>query len=543
MRGGIYFYYRFLPSLFAPVEMTVDCTSKHFYEQSFVNGDSILMTKTSANSLSVSLSRLIMPRLMLSQYKKNRVYRKKIRNSIKQQRTVGFCVFSGSTDDARTIIAELRALTKSKLLFSCDCEWGLTMRLSGDATEFPHALALAHSAYPDAVYKAALSIGREMKAVGLDWNFAPVADVNSDRNNPIINIRAFGEIPEIVSHFSVIYAEGLRDAGIIATAKHFPGHGQTKTDSHLALPVLKISTKHFEKIELPPFKHLIANQIETIMTGHLAVPTVAKVLGANDSEQILPATLSPFLTQKLLRNQLGFDGVVVVDSMEMAGVKKLYPNDADAAELAIKAGNDIILMSHDFELVYSTLLERAENDAVLAERIFESAIRVETLIATDRSKTKSHTSDTKELAQAIAKGAIETTVENPSFDTIRQYTIICDDNELQATRFALLQQLLQQWEYVAPEKLHSGGAVFILERPRGKLLDQQGSETSVSNVSEFIARLVQTAINPECIFLLGNPYRETEVELLESGSIVKTFSDSEPSIRALAEWIGEQYSN
>lgn len=499
------------------------------------------MIKTSSNSLSVALSRLIMPRLMLSQYKNDEAYRERIRNSITQNRAVGFCVFDGSTDDARAIIAELRSLTESTLLFSCDCEWGLTMRLGGDATEFPHALALAQSVYPDAVYKAALAIGLEMKAIGLDWNFAPVADVNSDPDNPIINIRAFGDTPEIVSHFSVIYAKGLRDAGIIATGKHFPGHGQTKTDSHLALPVLKISTKHFEKIELPPFKNLIKHHIETIMTGHLAVPTVAKSLGANDREQMLPATLSPFLTQKLLRNQLGFDGVVVVDSMEMAGVKKLYPNDADAAELAIKASNDIILMSPDFELVYMTLLERAENDAVLAERIFESAIRVERLIASDRSKTKSQTGDTKELAQAIAKGAIETTVEEPSFDTIREYTIICDDDELQATRFALLQQLLTRWQYVAPEKLHSGGAVFILERPRGKLLDQQGSETSVSNVSEFIARLMQTAINPQCIFLLGNPYRESEVELLEPGCIVKTYSDSAPSIRALAEWIGEQY--
>ena len=382
-----------------------------------------------------------------------------------------------------------------------------------------------------------------MKATGLDWNFAPVADVNSDRDNPIINIRAFGETPDIVSHFSVIYAKGLRNAGIIATGKHFPGHGQTKTDSHLALPVLKISAKHFEKVELPPFRHLIEHHIPTIMTGHLAVPTVAQALGANDTEQLLPATLSPFLTQKLLRDQLGFDGVVVVDSMEMAGVKKLCRNDADAAELAIKAGNDIILMSPNFELVYSTLLKRAAKDTVLAERILESATRVEQLIASKRSKKKTPTVNRQELALEIAKGAIEASVDI-SFNKIQQYTIICDDNTLQATRFALLQQLLPTWEFVSPAMVQSSGcAVFILERPRGKLLDQQGSETSVSNVSEFIARLMQTALSPKCIFLLGNPYRETEVELLKPRCIVKTYSDSEPSIRALAEWITEQYSN
>ncbi len=481
---------------------------------------------------------------MLSQYLSDGTYHQRITDAVANKQVVGFCVFSGSADEARAVIAELRSLSANALLFSCDAEWGLSMRLSGDVTEFPHALALAQSVYPKAVYSAALAIGLEMKALGIDWNFAPVADVNSDRDNPIINIRAFGDTPEVVSHCCEMYARGLRDAGIIATGKHFPGHGQTKTDSHLALPVLKIGIAHFEKIELPPFKHLIAHNIETIMTGHLAVPLVAKTLGANESEQMLPATLSQYLTQQLLREQLGFDGVVVVDSMEMAGVKKLHPNDADAAELAIKAGNDIILMSPDFEQVYITLLERAETDAGLAARIVESAKRVEKLIGSDRTGTKLLKSDHQELAQAIAKGAIETSVENPSFDTIKQYTIICDDNELQATRVALLRQLLHQWEYIRPEAIRANGcAVFILERPRGKLLDQQGSKTSVLNVSEFIATMTKNQIAPECIFLLGNPYRESDLEILSPKCIVKTYSDSVPSIRALAEWIGEQHSN
>ncbi len=502
------------------------------------------MTKTSSLSLSDALSRLIMPRLMLSQYKNDEHYRHRIRESVRDQHVVGFCVFDGTTDDARTIIAELRGHASTEILFSCDCEWGLTMRLSGAATEFPHALALAQSEYPDAVYQAALTIGLEMKDIGLDWNFAPVADVNSDRENPIINIRAFGETQERVAHYSALFAQGLRDAGIIATGKHFPGHGQTKTDSHLALPVLQISLQHFEQIELPPFKHLIAHHIPTIMTGHLAVPSVAKSLGANESEQLLPATLSPFLTQQLLRSQLGFDGVVVVDSMEMAGVKKLCPNDADAAELAIRAGNDIILMSPDSELVYTTLLDRATNDSVLAERIFESAKRVERLIASDRSRRKAQTLNHQTLALEIAKAAIESTNDERSFEKIRHYTIICDDNTLQASRVALLQQLLPaRWQYLEPTTIAQAAAcaVFILERPRGKLLDQEGSETTVSNVSQFIAQSMQTALTLECIFLLGNPYRETEAAVLKPGCIVKTYSDSAPSIKALAEWIGEQY--
>ena len=471
---------------------------------------------------------------MLAQYQSDKAYAERINKSVRENNVVGFCLFAGTTEDAKQVITSLRTMSADALLFSCDCEWGMTMRLSGDATEFPHALALAHSSYPDAVYESAFAIGTQMKALGIDWNFAPVADVNSDLENPIINIRAFGETPEIVARCSSEYARGLRDAGVISTAKHFPGHGQTKTDSHRALPVLDIDLGHLETIELPPFKHLIANGIDTIMTGHLAVPKVAESLGANANEQLLPATLSPFLTQKLLRDQLGFDGVVIVDSMEMAGVKQLYPNDADAAELAIKAGNDIVLMPPDFEAVYTTLLERAETDRFFAEHIIESAKRVEALIAKDRTPKIHNIS--ADLAEHIAFGAIEASSSDSLPTITSSFAIICDDPELQTHRADLLKSILpSSWKFEQVAK--NADAVFLLERPRGKLLDQSGSATVLSPVENYCNSFAELATAPKCIFLLGNPYRDAV--FTGQVTVVKTFSDSSPSIRALGKWTQE----
>jgi beta-glucosidase-like glycosyl hydrolase len=478
-----------------------------------------------------------MPRLDIHRFLKEPAYRERIRTAVSEAIAGGFCVFNGTTGDTKEVLAELQALSQQAvgepLLFSCDCEWGLSMRLTGDATEFPHALALARSSYPDAVYKAAHTIGTEMKSLGIHWNYAPVADVNSNPDNPIINIRAFGDDPEQVSRSVIAYSEGLRDAGIISTAKHFPGHGETKIDSHSSMPVLDLPVSHFEEIELLPFSKAISSGIPSILTGHLAAPQLARALGASASEADLPATVSPYLTRKLLREQLGFTGVIVTDSLEMAAVRNIFPTEAELSVAAIRSGADIALMPIEFEKTYAYIAEQYHEDPEFAQIVIESSERVQFLYSYIQQDIPQAIDPQEDLAFAIAAGAISVSGEEKLLQNLKYYKIVCDDEMLQAKRKELLEGLLQGRLTPSESSSFEDVVTFILQRPRGKLLDEGAATRLQTPVERFVEKHSDTATN--CIFLLGNPYLETK--LATARCIVKSYSDSSPSIRAAVTFL------
>ncbi|MFI5263656.1 MAG: glycoside hydrolase family 3 protein, partial [Candidatus Kapaibacterium sp.] len=256
-----------------------------------------------------------MPRLEITRYEQDPQYRSYVSSLIGRRMVGGFCIFGGTIESLPIILSELQELAKQSglpdLLMSCDCEWGLPMRLQSGGTEFPHLMALEQMGDQNGIRQVGQAIGTEMSALGLHWNFAPVADINSNPKNPIINIRAFSGDPETVAECAQSFFEGLQAAGIIATAKHFPGHGDTHIDSHRDLPSIEKTAEEFEEIELFPFRQLIAGRIPSIMTGHIAAPKLAQSLGADNGERNLPATISPFLTKKLLREKIGFKGVII----------------------------------------------------------------------------------------------------------------------------------------------------------------------------------------------------------------------------------------
>lgn len=224
------------------------------------------------------------------------------------------------------------------LLIATDQENGIVRRTGTGTTLFPGNLALGAIGSADAVEEVARASGEELRAQGITMNLAPVVDIANNPDNPVIGVRSFGENPELVARLGEAAVRGFHLAGVAATIKHFPGHGDTSVDSHLALPTIPFSTKRLESVELVPFRHAIAAGTDAVMTAHVALPAVT-------GSASLPATLAPQVIHDLLRRQLGFDGVVITDCLEMHAISAGI-GVACGAVRALQAGADIVLISH-----------------------------------------------------------------------------------------------------------------------------------------------------------------------------------------------------
>jgi len=276
----------------------------------------------------------------------------------------------------------MQRMAKIPLIVGGDFERGASMRVDG-MTLFPHAMALAAAGDPQATKYMGEITARDSRALGIHWIFFPVADVNSNPDNPIINIRSFGESPRQVSEHVRAFIQGSRTDPknrVLTTAKHFPGHGDTAEDSHLKLASIQSDRARLESVELVPFRAAIEEGVDAVMTAHIAVPA----LEAPD----LPATLSPAILTGLLRDELKFQGLVVTDALEMAGVAKGY-SSGDAAVRALEAGADVLLMPPDPEAAIRAVVAAVAKGRLTAKRIDESVIRILTAkqsLGLDRAK-------------------------------------------------------------------------------------------------------------------------------------------------------------
>lgn len=262
---------------------------------------------------------------------------------------------------------QLQAKSKLPLLIGADFERGTAMRLD-EGTSFPTAMALAAAGSPKDAYTMGKITALEARAAGVQWIYAPDADVNSNAGNPIINTRSFGENPERVSEFVTEFIRGVQENGGLATAKHFPGHGDTTADSHIDLPVVTASRERLDKLELVPFRAAIAAGVGSIMTGHLNVPAL-------EPDPNTPATLSSRVLTDLLRKQMGFDGLVVTDAMDMGGITVRYA-PGDAAVRSFLAGADALLMPPVPDAAYEALLTAVNSGQISQERLDASVRRI-----------------------------------------------------------------------------------------------------------------------------------------------------------------------
>jgi beta-N-acetylhexosaminidase len=241
------------------------------------------------------------------------------------------------------------------------------MRIDG-ATPFPNIMALGAVNDENLTYQMAKVIAKEARAIGVHQNYAPVSDVNNNPSNPIINIRSFGESPELVTRLSNAFIRGLQDGGMVSTSKHFPGHGNTSIDSHLDLPVLKSNVYELHEIELYPFKENIKAGVMSIMVGHLAVPAI-------EGDSGIPASLSKKIITGLLKKQLGFNGLVVTDALNMHGITNYYSTEQATIE-AIKAGHDCILFPDDAESAIDAIINAVKNGELEESRLDYSVRKI-----------------------------------------------------------------------------------------------------------------------------------------------------------------------
>ncbi|WP_172370674.1 glycoside hydrolase family 3 protein [Sporosarcina jiandibaonis] len=283
-----------------------------------------------------------------------------------------------TTEQTARLVAEYQeAAEKYGLLMTIDQEGGIVTRLQS-GTDMPGNMALGATRSSEIAHDVGQVIGEELNALGINMNLAPVLDVNNNSDNPVIGVRSIGESPELVAELGVAYTKGLQSAGVAATAKHFPGHGDTAVDSHLGLPEVPHDKERLMEVELYPFQKVMEANIDAIMTAHVTFPKIddTKVISKKDGTEIsLPATLSYKVLTELMREEMGYEGVIITDALNMLAIADHF-GSVDAVIRSVKAGTDIILMPVGLEAVVDGLLEAVETGEISEERIEESVKRI-----------------------------------------------------------------------------------------------------------------------------------------------------------------------
>ncbi len=297
--------------------------------------------------------------------------------------------------EAAELLNRLQRDSKLPLLVAADFERGVSMRLVG-TTNFPHAMAFGADGKTEDAEMFGRITGQEARAIGVHWNFFPDADVNSNPANPIINTRSFGEDPQQVGDLVAAYIKGAHKAGMLTTVKHFPGHGDTATDSHLGVASVNGDRAHLDSIELPPFRQAIAAGVDSVMVAHVTVPAL-------DSDPNHVATISPSVVTDLLEKQLGFKGLIVTDALDMAGLTHLFANDIGRPAVeAFKAGNDLLLIPADFPASYEAMLKAVKSGEISRQRLDHSVLKMLKLKAS-LGLEESRTVDLSALATTVGK--------------------------------------------------------------------------------------------------------------------------------------------
>lgn len=278
----------------------------------------------------------------------------------------GYIVFRGDWQETPPLLEELQDLSEVPLLFGADLERGAGQQFAG-ATNFPALMALGAARNPDLAYQQGAITALEARRAGVHWVFAPTLDLVTRPDNPIINVRGFGDEPRQVGLLGAAFIEGAQRHGVLACPKHFPGHAETAVDSHEDLPVLDVSRHRLEMNDLVPFRHCIGAGANSIMVAHVAVPSL--------DENGLPASMSTRVITDLLRDQLGFKGLVITDALNMGAIAKRF-DPGYAAVRALQAGADVLLMPPDPEAVVTAVLRAIEEGGLTKARLLDSVERL-----------------------------------------------------------------------------------------------------------------------------------------------------------------------
>lgn len=420
----------------------------------------------------------------------------------------------GQPEAVHALCAEVRWIIRAgarggagvEPFISIDQEGGIVARIKEGVTPMPGAMTMAAAVLgggrsASEVRAMARICGSELGALGINWNLAPVADVNVNPANPVIGVRSFGEDSGLVAELASAYAAGLADAGVLASGKHFPGHGDTMVDSHLGLPLIPHGMGRLEKVELVPFRRLIAAGIPAITTAHVRFPAI--------EEAALPATLSPRVLTGLLRGELGFRGLILTDCMEMKAIADNFP---DAAVMAVKAGVDLIDVSHTYEA--QAAAARSIEEAVLRGDIPESRIdeSVDRILAA-KSRLAPACEDWGAASAALMRPDSLALAEGFSRDSL---CLVRGGSGLPAKSGAFVIEALPQIGSLAEER--RGEAGLVAAALEGRCPGRFSCASVAVDPSEAeIARAVAAAEGRDVVALIHNASSHpAQVELVEA---------------------------
>ncbi|WAC41941.1 glycoside hydrolase family 3 protein [Pedobacter sp. SL55] len=297
----------------------------------------------------------------------SKAYQDSVGKVIKREKLGGVVFFQGGPVRQAVLTNKYQSKSKIPLIISIDGEWGLGMRLDSTIS-YPYQMALGAVQNKELLYKMGLEVAKDFKRLGIQMNLAPDVDVNNNAKNPVINFRSFGENKYNVAEKSAVYLKGMQEGGLLVSIKHFPGHGDTDVDSHYDLPQLKFTKERLDTLELYPFKELIKKGAAGVMIAHMNIPSL-------DATPNLPSTLSKPIVTDLLKNELGFKGLIISDAMDMKGVTKYY-KDGEAEVMGIIAGNDILELAHNTKEAVKKIKQAIKDERISMERIDESVKKV-----------------------------------------------------------------------------------------------------------------------------------------------------------------------
>jgi beta-N-acetylhexosaminidase len=388
--------------------------------------------------------------------------------------SVGFddgVLYKNEPLEAAMVTNQLQKDSEFPLIFAADWERGLAFRLK-EVTDFPHAMAFGATGNVEFARQAGRITAQESRAIGVHWNWFPDADVNSNPGNPIINTRSFGEDPKLVSDMVAAYIEGAHEYGMMTTAKHFPGHGDTDRDSHTSLPVVNQDKAYFENVALPPFRAAINAGVDAIMVAHILTPAL-------DPQANRVASISPAIVTGLLKQQMGFMGLVVTDAMDMGGLMKLFADGGSAATAggaavaAVKAGNDMLIIPSDLDGAYNGLLQAVRSGEIPESRIDESVLKI----------LRAKASVGLNKAKLVDISAVNETVASPGSVAIAQQiadsavTLVRDNHQVLPLEAAPEGTNGAPTSYQVPGNTHNCTLLLIFSddsrTDSGRLLDQQ----------------------------------------------------------------------
>jgi beta-N-acetylhexosaminidase len=325
--------------------------------------------------------------------------------------------------EAAQLTNTLQKDSKYPLLFAADFERGPSMRLNG-TTPFPAAMAFGAAGDPELARQFGRISAEETRAIGIQWNWFPVADVNSNPANPIINTRSFGEDPTVVSKMVAAYIDGAHSGGLLTTVKHFPGHGDTDTDSHIGLARVNANMDRLNAVELVPFRNAIAAGVDSVMVGHITVPAI-------EPDLKLPASISSRVITGLLKEQMGFRGLVVTDALEMGALMSVFTGtdaeiSAAQAVQAVQAGDDMVIIPADLEGAYNGLLDAVKQGKISKERIDESVrkiLRMKASVGLNHNRFVDLSAASQEIARPASIAAAQQISD-------RAITLVLDANKI-----------------------------------------------------------------------------------------------------------------